>query len=271
MPTGLALAMGVGRVPARPSPYAVETRRVLDRWQALGVGASDERAAVLDVFVRALKGSTAWAKLPGYWLMAAHAELAALVNIVSPGTKDLVRGGVAYPTFSADRGLTGTGSGRLDTGIDPTTIGGGIGQDSFSAGVRSLTAGQSDAFAIGTEAGGGNIWLRPRSTGDAFAARVVDDGSPSLTAANTDGTGHYAMVRSAAGARLIYKDGTQVGTDSEASTAPAASQISFLRRGSTYSTREIASGFVASGLTAQEIADLVAADLAYMQAIGAVA
>lgn len=248
-------------------PYSVETVAVLSRYVTLGTPASKARSDVLEGFVAALKGAGVWTHLVGAWCFAAHSEAAARVNIVSPGMFDIVPAGAVVPTHQVDRGYTGNGaSGYLDSGINPTTVGGVIGQNSIAFGLRSLTSGASDAFDVAT---GDNIWMRTRSAGGQFSVRAGDDGSPQLAVANAEGIGHFAAVRSGSSARASYKDGAAVAADSEPSTTPTSSPITFLRRSGTYSSRQLASGFVGGALPAEKIAALAAADFAYAQAVGA--
>lgn len=255
-------------LPATPSPYAVETRRVLSRFAALGTPASEERAAILDTFLRAVVAAEIDNDLSFLLTFAAHSSAAGLVNLLNP-SESATLGGTS-PTFTTDRGFTGTGAGFIAVAVDPTTHPKFV-RDSASAGFRSLTAAQGDGYDIGSSAGAGSLMLRARTTADLFSGRILDDGVPALTFANTDGTGFYAFSRLSAALRSIYKNGTKVATDTEASTAPISFTVNFLRRGAVYSSRQLASGFVGAGLSDEKQAALAAAELAYMQAIGAVA
>jgi hypothetical protein len=263
MPMGLALGMGPGSLPARPSPYAIETRRVLDRWAALGVPASAARAAVLDTFVRAMKTGGVWAKLDALYLLAAHARAAARVNLVSPGTYYAAEVDAANLSFTTDRGFTGNGtSSYLQTNFDPTTATFKFLRDNASLTIWSLTNSDGGSVDIGSGTAtrvlarsGGNLVTRANSS--TSGSTTVGD-SLGLIGWSRDAADHYDNLKGA----------SVIGSPVLASTGISAAAMRVCAGGTSFSTRQMAlaaiGGEVASVLTAYN-----AAALAYMQAVGA--
>lgn len=265
MPLGLHLGLRVGQPLARPSAYAVETRRVLARYAALGVPADAERAGLLDTFVRALKAGTVLARFDVLYLHAAHARAAAVVNIANPGTFDAAEVDGDNLAFTTDRGFAGNGSSSyLSTGINPaTTPGIKFALNDASLCVWSLTDSNDGSVEIGSGTstrllcrGGGTITSR------------ANTGSTGTTA-TADSIGLHGWSRDASDHYDHFKGASIIGSPVVASVAISGAVARVCAAGSAFSTRQLALAGIGGALSSDQIAALHAAALAYMQAVGA--
>lgn len=205
------------------------------------------------------------AKLDCLWVTAAADSQAARVNWITPGTNDLTVGG--SPTFTADRGYAGDGgTGRLD-GPNPVGVAGNMTQNSANLGVW-LNSNVADDNA---QIGGGNAFIRSRTTGNVFQCRLNDATSSSAFTSITDGRGHNLVSRAASGSYTPYKNGVAGTAISVASTILNNSAIRVCSsNGTTSSTAIVGAAHFGGALTDTEAANFYSALLTYMQGVGAV-
>jgi hypothetical protein len=232
---------------------------------AMAVAPDDTRKGVIDTFFTAIKASPGLAAFDAIWLLAAHTEQAALLNAVTPGTKDLTASG-SY-TFTADQGFTGNGTdaflntGTAHSGFTKFT------QDNAHAGVWARTAGTAGRNLMSTT----STTLRFDLKNNAGATeRAVRMNAASSTTTNDNLTvGHIVGVRPDAANQLSYRDGTSETTAAVASAALQAENVVLLRTGSTYSDAQILAAHIGSKLTALEVDAVYDALNAYKTSVGA--
>jgi hypothetical protein len=235
MPLGLHLGLRLGQPLAKPSVYAVETRRVLARYAALGVPASAARAAWLDeVVIRPIVADGILAAadrihFPG----RAHSELAARVNLASPGTGDLVPSTPA--SFTADVGYTCDGVDDfflLGLTVSTTFSLTKWKQDSACLWARASSVTSSVTAPLWGQSSGTSLVGLQRSNSNNLAPLVNGSGVV-IGAAGTSGT--FLAVRRNATHVRGYIDGAFVSEQASTSQAPAANRtISAMRNSTVY-------------------------------------
>lgn len=266
-------------------PTQVRRRRILLPIIVSGVGAAfaaeslaifaafttpptDARKTLINNCVVSLKSTGVWSKLDALYLFAAADSQAALINWKNPGTFNATTAN--GPTFTADRGYTGNGTDSyVDSNFNPTTASlPNFVQNSAVIFGWSLTSGQNDNGFIGYGAGSFNTRVTTRTTGDLMRFRANSSGG-GVDVANTNGSGLYASNRSASTTNTGYKNGSSVGTSSEASAAPDNATFTAGRASSGFSTNQIAAFGFGGSLASGEHSNLYSAILAYMQGVGA--
>lgn len=226
---------------------------------------SDTRKALINNLIAALISAGVWPKLDAFYVTAAHASQAALLNWKSTSYNLTATNS---PTFATDRGYTGDGATSfLDTAAVRNALA-NYAQNSASIGawVRNNVA-SSTARSIGASTA--NLArILPRSAGG--AAIVYANDTAALTIAGiTTSAGLTVANRSGASARQVYKNGASIGSDTQASASLGAETLYLLRDGTNYSTHQIASAFIGASLTAGEHLALYNALNTYLVAIGA--
>lgn len=233
----------------------------------MSVVPSDTRAALIDTLVRSLKDAGVWAKLDLLYLLAAHDAQAARLNWVSTS---YALAAVNSPGFTADRGYAGDGTtSYLDTGFQPgVSAGSKAAQNSLHLGGWSL----GNADPSGADAGGGTLYLIPRSSGN-LTSRCNDTATATVAVGNA--MGHSLISRTGSAGYSRYRDAASLGDATAASSAPSAQSLLVCARNSAtvpvnYSSRRVAAVSCGSGLGAGEVAALKAALGVYLTALGAV-
>lgn len=229
----------------------------------------DTRKAAIDTYVGALKTAGIWSELDALYLLAAHDEQAARLNLKAPASFAAINVG-AGPAFVANRGFTGNGtSTALNTQFTPSTNGVNFIQDDASTWLWSLTNAQSAAASCG--AFGNRTDLVLRAATDQTFSRMNSANALANTAGNTlDSTGLFGNQRRAAGDVRIFRNGVQIASGTGASVGVNAS-AQWICGGNAGSFSAYQTAFYAAGsaLTGLESA-LYDATLAYMQAVGAI-
>lgn len=230
----------------------------------------ERQLAINDLIVR-LKADGIWSKLDALYLLAAHESAAALVNWKNPGTFDITV--VDAPVFTADSGYATDGvNDYLNTNFNPATAGGNYTQNSACFGFWSGTSGQSNTSRAGWFDGTDGVTMVPRNTSDRFQFRINQAAiSESAISAVADGAGLYIANRSGASAVQGYRNGSQLFTAANASTALNSTN---LRLGSitaiSFAAQTFRAATIGGSLTSTEQAKLYAAMLNYLQQVGAV-
>lgn len=179
------------------------------------------------------------------------------------------------PTFTPYDGVAGNGtSSYLSSGFNPTTaVSANFTQNSANFAIWSLTSGMGTPSDAGYFGGSNGITIQCRDGSNNVTGRI-NQANPITSAGNMDGTGFYSINRSAAsgtGAVRLSKNGTQIATGSDTSTALLNAQLQYLRYGTgSYSARKLAVGIIGGSLTPTEEMDRYNDITAYLQAIGAV-
>ena len=253
--------------PAFINPFLSESSAV---FRAMTTPQANARKYLIDTTIRSLKTAGVWTKLDCLYLLAAADSQAALVNWKNPGTFNLTVAGA--PTFSADDGYTGDAvDDSLATGFTPSTAGGNYVQDSAHLGawvLNDITS--TTAYSIAHISGSTpQAILRPRSTATQ-AVWTVNNATAVTTATVTTSAGHTMINRSASDAQQIYKNGTELGTSSGASTGLPTTAIHLLRGFSAFSAHQIAAAHIGSSLNSTEADALYDVLNAYLTSVGAV-
>lgn len=188
------------------------------------------RKFLINRLIVSLKSAGVWSILDVLYVLAAANSQAALINWKSPGTFNGTVNG--SPTFTADRGFTGTQSSTTqwgDTGFNPSTAGGSFTQNSAHLSVWSLTSLGGEA-CIGLADTGYKSQIFPRDTSpdDFQYFRINSGGSGGFSVPNADGSGFYVANRSSSSAIQGYKDTSVAGTATDTSAALANRNIFFL-------------------------------------------
>lgn len=258
-PAHRARVAGPGAVGGGPAVEA-ETAALAARFT---VDPGEARLDLIDDCIRALKAAGVWAKLDALYLPAAHDAQAAQCNWIQDAFNLTPVGEV---TFTVDRGYTGDGaSGYLDTGFNDLTGSALWSQDAMAAGVYvNIWAGGLN-YALGLT-GGANVRLG--ATTSAINTRAH---SASYNPTFADALpGHIVIVRDGPSSLRCFRNGAQVGsTTALPSSTPINSNVAAFRSMSAYSADRVACLHLGGALTPAEGADLHAAVVAYLTAIGA--
>ncbi|WP_337187017.1 hypothetical protein [Phenylobacterium sp.] len=225
-----------------------------------------ERRALIDACIGALKAAGVWAKLDAFYMLAAHDAQAARLNWIQDAF-NLQPGGAGTLTFTADLGCENGGTAAyLDTGFNDLTGSALWTQDGMAAGgyvnawagVGNYFLGVFGAANLRIGASASNINTRIHSAGSfnpAFAASLP---------------GHVVVVRSGAASSRVLRNGAQVGgISTAASIASVDAAVVGLRSGASHCADRLACLHLGGALSNAEGADLYAAILTYLTALGA--
>jgi hypothetical protein len=261
---GLASAVYAGAV--KVWPYVFVNSEASTLVAAMTVPPTAERRKQIDTFIGALKAAGVWAKLDVLYVMAAHDSQAANLNWKSPSTLALVPQNA--PVFTANQGYQGNGtSANLQLPYNPTTFPSPqYTQDDACIGLyirsQSTINGMLDFLLGGAR-------LQKQGTGVNYQGRINDSVSASMSA-GAPTPGHWAIKRTGATARSMWKNGAVAQSDAQASGAVINAVGSILSAGgsSAWSDGQISCAYVGAGST--DIAALNTALMTYLQAVGAV-
>lgn len=257
---------------ALPSGVAMLRGLLLDEtWAAIAampVPPRRQRTFLLDDTIAALVEAGHWAKLDFLYLLAAHDEDAAGVNLRSPRSDRLVASGA--PAFTAHRGFTGDGvAAMLATGFVAAGASGLLSLDDAHIGAWVLGGAAADGGVIGTpDATSARLSLTPNALSGNATAEVNDASALTAPAAGA-AAGHFVAARRAGAGRALYRDGTSVAADAAAATALPDAPVVLLASQAGFSPAELAAAHAGAGLDAAEAASLTAILSTYLGAVGA--
>lgn len=225
---------------------------------------SSTRKAQIDTFIGSLKSAGVYALLDTFYVLASHNATAALLNVLGATN---TAAPVGTPTFAIDRGYTGNyGTGSYVTLNRPGNAAGGkYTTNAASASVWELTNVTSNngsmggTVAINTHDASGNVDIN------------INDWT-SLVIASNSGPGLYTANRTASNARQAYKNGAQIGADTQAAdNAPGSASFIVCAGNPSYpESRQIAIAATGGSLTAPQALAFYNACQTYLHAIGAV-
>jgi hypothetical protein len=173
----------------------------------------------IDTLIKDLKSAGAWGLLDVLCIAGLNSA-DSLINWKSPGTFNSTA--ISSPTFTADRGFTGTTFGYIDTNFNPSTAGGNFSQNANMFGVYSRTE-SNPAFPpnfpvdIGIISSSNQIVLHSRLGGQIFGRAnevAVADG-----ATNASSLGKFLVTRQSSSSVITYRNGTSVQSKSTTSLA----------------------------------------------------
>lgn len=248
-----------------------------DAWSyiaAMTVRPDFARQTLIKTLVDSLKSAGVWAKLDALYLLAAHDAQAARLNAKAPGSFALTATG--SPTFTTDRGYTGTGTGvtpggYLTSGFNPATAGGHFAPNDAHLAVWVRNASSSTANSAMSEIGNGLAYISTKNaTAGQIITRLNDNVSIGIAAGTPNSVEFFCISRAAAGTYDRYHNGTSLGALAQASTSVFSDAIYLLRRGtSSYSDAQISAASFGGALTATQEGDYHTALRAYLVAVGA--
>jgi hypothetical protein len=240
----------------------------------MSVQPSSGRKTLINQRIVAGKLKSFWAKLDALWVHAAHDAQAGRLNWLT-GSYDCLP--INNPTFTVDRGYMGDGSSSyLDTGFNPTTaVTPHYAQDSGSHGVRSNT----DNIGTGSLAGfydsannrGTTINPKVDNTNQQAVYRLNQGSTAtsSTVAASPTSVGMFVANRIGATDIRGYRNGVKIATGATASTVLANGNMRLGSiNASSFRACQFSMGFIAGGLTDQEVQDVFDWFEVYRSAIG---
>lgn len=215
------------------------------------------RALIQDTMQK-LKDAGLLTKLLGLWVHAVPTNSTdALLNWITPGTRNMAIVGTIGSAWTANQGFTGNGSDLiLATGASPTTFGASV--NSIALGTYIRTASASAATVFGNSTGvARRAYMQSRTSG-AITARLSDTTDDTFTPAKY--TGMFVLNRTVSTGYNWSVDDTAPATITRTSTTVPGGLLCFLgtadATASEFSTAELSFSFVATGLTTADIANL---------------
>lgn len=235
----------------------------------IGSKLSFARRTAINTWIASYKSAGVWTKCDAAWMPATLDSAIGMLNVISPNYNLSMVGGV---TFTPDRGFAGNGvdSSMPASGMT-TNILTNAQQDSTHLSVYVLggTDAAATRVALGLTGTSGTFAIRPRDNTGLLGGPVNSSTVSFFGSAQSTILGNSLITRTGATALAGYRDGVVTGTDNDASTGRSTSQVALLRGGSVFSDYLVGLASVGSGLNGTEVAAKHAADLAYLQAIGA--
>lgn len=248
-----------------------------DAWAyiaAMTVRPDFARQTLIKNLVDSLKTAGVWTELDALYLLAAHDAQAARLNVKAPGSFNLTA--VSSPTFTTDRGYTGTGAGTtpggyLSTGFNPSTAGGQFALNDAHISVWVRTASSSTTNGAMSEVGNANAFISSKNaTAGQIVARMNDSTTTGVAAGTPNSTEFFCLSRSGSSAYSRYHNATSLGDLAQASTSIFNDSIYLLRRGTTtYSDAQISAASVGGSLTTTQEGDFYNALHTYLVGVGA--
>jgi hypothetical protein len=218
--TNLASKVYAGSNLVWPSvTYDAATTAWINAVVASGGTVSAGRKTLVDNLIVGLKADGLWTKFDRLWVFASENSKSALIDLkanasAAPSTlllelldETVTPMPTAAPVFTVDRGFTCNGSAIVSTGFIPTTHGVQYTLNTAHASVWSLTSAQSSAYTAFS--GQTNIFTA-YPDGNCYVRINNNSGG---TGANTDGSGFFLGVRTAAsgaGAIMGYRNGVNI-------------------------------------------------------------
>lgn len=227
------------------SVYEAESEALFTRMTAVSETPDSTRKGVINTAIAADKTDIGFTgQYDAFWLLAAHGNDSALLNIIKDEHNTTLVGTTA---FEIDRGYTGASGKALDCNYNPSTDAIKYLQDASSIGIYIRT--NVDELAHDFDCEGsedhGSLFISRLTNAKYFAI----NGAAFTTNANTDSRGMWILVRENATTIRCYKDGVSTETFAQNSEALANETWSLLCRkiGATrdrYSTKQIALHFI---------------------------
>jgi hypothetical protein len=261
--TNMRYAAKSGYVRPAYSPVNTEASAVI---AAFTTTPTSTRKFLIDNLISQLKSNGIWSNLDVFYMLAAADAQAGTINWINPASYTLLP--VNAPGFLADRGYAGNGtSSRLRTQFTPSTNSVAGSQNNHMLAEFSL----SNVDALNSADLGSvtapRSFMNPVSGG--VSAFSVNDGTGSSTT-STNSTGLFMAQRTTSGAKRLFRNGVQLGTDAAVTSTGLASQEAWIcgANATNFSTRRIAMAAWGASLSGKEAVfyDIVNE---YLNALGA--
>jgi hypothetical protein len=245
------------------SPVNTEASAVIS---AFTTTPTSTRKFLIDNLISQLKSNGIWSNLDVFYMLAAADAQAGTINWINPASYTLLP--VNSPGFLADRGYAGNGtSSRLRTQFTPSTNSVAGSQNNHMLAEFSLSNVDATNSADIGSVTAPRSFITPASGG--VAAFSVNDGVGSNTT-NTNSIGLFMAQRTTSGAKRIFKNGVQLGTDAAVTSTGLATQEAWVcgANATNFSTRRIAMAAWGASLSGKEAVfyDIVNE---YLNALGA--
>lgn len=218
-------------------------------------------------------GSGNSTKLDGLWFFATQDQTTANLNLVKSGASYGPCTVSGTMTWTANSGyVKGAGADWLDTNLNLSTLGGNASQNSlhFSVWNGSASPGDGNCQVAVNAASGSHIYCDFSGAGNAFF-RIGDTGAGGLATAS--GNGFFLGNRSASNAWQGYRNGSSLGSGTDASSALANGTVTYpagSSSGQTPSTDLIMAGSAGANLSSTDAANLYARVHVFLQTVAGV-
>ena len=204
---------------------------------------------------------SAWDNMDVLYVFAGHRNDGdeALINWVKPGTNDATE--AVATTWTKNVGYTGDGTENyLQTHYHMRTDTVNYGKNDGAVGIYLQSNVVEDLGIFGAYDGADRTSLTSRSTANTAVARINQATGGSMTiASQTDGSGLYILSRTGPTAMALYRNGTSIGTDTDASTTSPNSEMLIMRVPllAFYTTNSVSIFFIMSGVANATEADKI--------------
>jgi Putative peptidoglycan binding domain len=224
-------------------------------------GLNNSHKQAYDNLICGLVTDGVWSKLDVLYIFATQNSAAALTNLVSSSFTATPSGS---PTFTADSGYTTASNKYVSSNFNFSTNGTNYTQNSASMGGWSGTAAGSATNAWETStAFGGNTFI---VTDDGGVTDIsINDTAKQTVTNNSDGSGMFVLVRPDSSTKVLYRNGSSLGSTSRGS---AALENGVLQTGNGNSGINRAM-FAGGGLTTTDVANFYTRMQTFMNAVGA--
>jgi len=249
--------------------YEAEFQAVYDDWTT---PPHDTLAVKLNTMVKTWVDGGQWAKLDVMHIYAIHTDGAAesLVDWINPGVQADATN-VSATTFTAYEGYTGDGSADyINWNWNPNDDGSNYTQNSASMGGYARLDIDEVGRLFGSRDASQRVILSPRQSNTAYWQ--INNASEE-TDASANATGMWIVVRTASDASALYRNGSIVDSDTDASVGlPSVDvySLSYNSQGSSAqeSTNQIAMDFAGGSLTEEDITAITDGFKTYMTSNG---
>lgn len=183
---------------------------------------SAARKQNLNTYIEGLYDEGVWAVLDCLYICANFSEEAALINVVDPGTADLVK--ISSPTFTTDVGWLGIASGthHLYNNVAMNTYTHFAQDDAHIACYNSAEYNAANRAVSSGGSGANFAAILPRYSGSAQGYINIGLTGP-VSAAVASAIGYYVGNRNSSSDQEIWKDGSLVTENTQASAMPTTS------------------------------------------------
>lgn len=268
-PNGLVYPGGdMLRVYAVAGGFDADAQAVIDEMDVVGTAPDGARQTVINDFVLAMKAAGHWAKSERVYTITAHEDAPSRIDWKNPGSNMLALHNT--PVFTVDSGWKGSATGLLRDATNLSTLTLYQRDDCHACVFVVADAVSIDGPCVGQVSGGASMQLWPRRSSGYFRSRLNHNAGSFDATNGADDLGLFTAVRTASNAVESYRNGTSLGTGTDASTGVAASPLSVCGVGTSPSDHVVGFVSIGSQLSATEVADLYTAVNAYMTAVGAV-
>lgn len=243
-------------------------------WQAKvlarGGTVSPGRMAGINALIGSLKKNNIWGLLDRLWIFAGENEQQSLIDLVTAS----IATPVGSPTFTANRGYQGSGTGYINSGYNPST-GPNFTLNSGSIFVYENTSRSGANMQSGAFDGTNGVIVAPSDTGAIGRTRINMTNATDAGGTVPGNTGLSTGSRTSSTAVAFYHDGTQVGsTLTTASTTIPDFNLFFgavnnAGAPAAFDIARIAVGGAGAGLSAENVSALNAIVVTYLTAVGA--